>query len=339
MNSRYSRQILFSPIGEKGQDLLREKHVLIIGAGALGSGSAEMLARAGVGKLTIVDRDYIDWSNLQRQQLYAEQDAIDHLPKAIAAKNRLERINHEVEIDAVVTDVTGEALEGYSQDVDVIIDATDNFEIRFLINDVSQKHRIPWVYGACVGSYGLSYTIVPGETPCLHCLLQSIPLGGATCDTNGIIAPAVSQVVSYQVTETLKLLIGDHKALRRNLVSFDLWSNEHTSLDVQRLKKTDCPSCGVQASYPYLKKENESKTTVLCGRNTVQIRNPHRNNVDLQVYKKTLQGKVHDLLCNEYVLAFSTEDKRLVMFRDGRVMVHGTKDLREAKSIYHRYFG
>lgn len=339
MNSRYSRQILFSPIGEKGQKLLREKHVLIIGAGALGSGSAEMLARAGVGKLTIVDRDYIDWSNLQRQQLYAEQDAIDHLPKAIAAKNRLERINHEVEIDAVVTDVTGEALEGYSQDVDVIIDATDNFEIRFLINDVSQKHCIPWVYGACVGSYGLSYTIVPGETPCLHCLLQSIPLGGATCDTNGIIAPAVSQVVSYQVTETLKLLIGDHKALRRNLVSFDLWSNEHTSLDVQRLKKTDCPSCGVQASYPYLKKENESKTTVLCGRNTVQIRNPHRNNVDLQVYKKTLQGKVHDLLCNEYVLAFSTEDKRLVMFRDGRVMVHGTKDLREAKSIYHRYFG
>ncbi|WP_379970156.1 thiazole biosynthesis adenylyltransferase ThiF [Ectobacillus sp. sgz5001026] len=339
MISRYSRQILFSPIGDKGQELLREKHVLVIGAGALGSGNAEMLARAGVGKLTIVDRDYIDWSNLQRQQLYVEQDAINHLPKAIAAKTRLEQINHEVEIAAYVTDVTAESLEDFSRDVDVIVDATDNFEIRFLINDISQKHRIPWVYGACVGSYGLSYTIVPGETPCLHCLLQSIPLGGATCDTNGIIAPAVSQVVSYQVTETLKLLVGDHKALRRNLVSFDLWNNEHTSLDVQRLRKADCPSCGMHASYPYLKKENESKTTVLCGRNTVQIRNPHRKNVDLQLYKKTLQGTVQDLLCNEYVLAFSTEDKRLVMFRDGRVMVHGTKDLREAKSIYHRYFG
>ncbi|WP_416828621.1 thiazole biosynthesis adenylyltransferase ThiF [Ectobacillus polymachus] len=339
MNSRYSRQILFPPIGDKGQKQLHEKHVLIIGAGALGSGNAEMLARAGVGKLTIVDRDYIDWSNLQRQQLYAEQDAIFHIPKAIAAKKRLAEINHEIEVQALVTDVTAAALEEYIQGVDLIIDATDNFEIRFLINDISQKYGIPWIYGACVGSYGLSYTFLPGETPCLYCLLQSIPLGGATCDTNGIIAPAVMQVVSYQVTEALKLLVGDQKALRRTLVSFDIWNNEHTSVNVQSLKKKDCPCCGEQASYPYLNGAHESKTTVLCGRDTVQIRDPHRKDVDLQEYKKTLQESVQDLLCNEYVLAFSAEDKRLVMFRDGRVMVHGTKDIAEARSIYHRYFG
>lgn len=339
MNSRYSRQILFPPIGDKGQKQLHEKHVLIIGAGALGSGNAEMLARAGVGKLTIVDRDYIDWSNLQRQQLYSEQDAIFHIPKAIAAKKRLAAINHEIEVQALVTDVTTAALEEYIQGVDLIMDATDNFEIRFLINDVSQKYGIPWIYGACVGSYGLSYTFLPGETPCLHCLLQSIPLGGATCDTNGIIAPAVMQVVSYQVTEALKLLVGDQKALRRTLVSFDIWNNEHTSVNVQSLKKKDCPCCGEHASYPYLNGAHESKTTVLCGRDTVQIRDPHRKDVDLQEYKKILQESVQDLLCNEYVLAFSAEDKRLVMFRDGRVMVHGTKDIAEARSIYHRYFG
>ncbi|HFK1405185.1 TPA: thiazole biosynthesis adenylyltransferase ThiF [Bacillus cereus] len=339
MNNRYSRQELFSPIGAEGQQKIREKHVLIIGAGALGSANAEMFVRAGVGKITIVDRDYVDWSNLQRQQLYAESDVKNNLPKAIAAKKRLEEINSDVTIKALVQDVTAEELEELVTNVDVIIDATDNFETRFIVNDIAQKYSIPWIYGACVGSYGLSYTILPSKTPCLSCLLQSIPLGGATCDTAGIISPAVSLVVSHQVTEALKLLVEDYESLRDGLVSFDMWKNEYLCMNVQKLRQHNCPSCGENALYPYLNKENTSKTVVLCGRNTVQIRPPHKEEMNFEQYKELLEGRVNDLNVNPYLLSFSVEDKRLVAFKDGRVLVHGTKDISEAKTIYHRYFG
>ncbi|PDZ67033.1 thiamine biosynthesis protein MoeB [Bacillus cereus] len=339
MNNRYSRQELFSPIGEEGQRKIREKHVLIIGAGALGSANAEMFVRAGVGTVTIVDRDYVDWSNLQRQQLYAESDVENNLPKAVAAKKRLEEINREVRIEALVQDVTAEELEELVTNVHVIIDATDNFETRFIVNDIAQKHSIPWIYGACVGSYGLSYTILPSKTPCLSCLLQSIPLGGATCDTAGIISPAVSLVVSHQVTEALKLLVEDYESLRDGLVSFDVWKNEYSCMNVEKLRKHNCPSCGENALYPYLNKENTSKTAVLCGRNTVQIRPPHKEEMDFERYKELLHDRVNDLNVNPYLLSFSVEEKRLVAFKDGRVLVHGTKDISEAKTIYHRYFG
>ncbi|HGH7180500.1 thiazole biosynthesis adenylyltransferase ThiF [Bacillus cereus] len=339
MNNRYSRQELFSPIGEEGQQKIREKHVLIIGAGALGSANAEMFVRAGVGTVTIVDRDYVDWSNLQRQQLYAESDVENNLPKAVAAKKRLEEINSEVRVEALVQDVTAEELEELVINVDVIIDATDNFETRFIVNDIAQKYSIPWIYGACVGSYGLSYTILPSKTPCLSCLLQSIPLGGATCDTAGIISPAVSLVVSHQVTEALKLLVEDYESLRDGLVSFDVWKNEYSCMNVQKLRKHNCPSCGENALYPYLNKENTSKTAVLCGRNTVQIRPPYKEDMDFERYKELLNDRVKDLNVNPYLLSFSVEDKRLVAFKDGRVLVHGTKDISEAKTIYHRYFG
>ena len=339
MNNRYSRQELFSPIGEEGQQKIREKHVLIIGAGALGSANAEMFVRAGVGTVTIVDRDYVDWSNLQRQQLYAESDVENNLPKAVAAKKRLEEINSEVRVEALVQDVTAEELEELVTNVDVMIDATDNFETRFIVNDMAQKYSIPWIYGACVGSYGLSYTILPSKTPCLSCLLQSIPLGGATCDTAGIISPAVSLVVSHQVTEALKLLVEDYESLRDGLVSFDVWKNEYSCMNVQKLRKHNCPSCGENALYPYLNKENTSKTAVLCGRNTVQIRPPHKEEIDFERYKELLHDRVNDLNVNPYLLSFSVEEKRLVAFKDGRVLVHGTKDISEAKTIYHRYFG
>ncbi|OOR28295.1 thiazole biosynthesis adenylyltransferase ThiF [Bacillus wiedmannii] len=339
MNNRYSRQELFSPIGEEGQRKIREKHVLIIGAGALGSANAEMFVRAGVGTVTIVDRDYVDWSNLQRQQLYAESDVENNLPKAVAAKKRLEEINSEVRVEALVQDVTAEELEELVTNVDVIIDATDNFETRFIVNDIAQKYSIPWVYGACVGSYGLSYTILPSKTPCLSCLLQSIPLGGATCDTAGIISPAVSLVVSHQVTEALKLLVEDYELLRDGLVSFDVWKNEYSCMNVQTLRKHNCPSCGENAIYPYLNKENTSKTAVLCGRNTVQIRPPHKEEMDFERYKELLKDRVNNLNVNPYLISFSVEEKRLVAFKDGRVLVHGTKDISEAKTIYHRYFG
>ncbi|EMN7731134.1 MULTISPECIES: thiazole biosynthesis adenylyltransferase ThiF [Bacillus] len=339
MNNRYSRQELFSPIGAEGQQRIREKHVLIIGAGALGSANAEMFVRAGVGKITIVDRDYVDWSNLQRQQLYAESDVKNNLPKAIAAKKRLEEINSDVTIKALVQDVTAEELEELVTNVDVIIDATDNFETRFIVNDIAQKYSIPWIYGACVGSYGLSYTIIPSKTPCLSCLLQSIPLGGVTCDTAGIISPAVSLVVSHQVTEALKLLVEDYESLRDGLVSFDMWKNEYSCMNVQKLRQHNCSSCGENALYRYLNKENTSKTAVLCGRNTVQIRPPHKEEMNFEQYKELLEGRVNDLNVNPYLLSFSVEDKRLVAFKDGRVLVHGTKDISEAKTIYHRYFG
>ncbi|KAA0762069.1 thiazole biosynthesis adenylyltransferase ThiF [Bacillus sp. SH5-2] len=339
MNNRYSRQELFSPIGEEGQQKIREKHVLIIGAGALGSANAEMFVRAGVGTVTIVDRDYVDWSNLQRQQLYAESDVENNLPKAVAAKKRLEEINSEVRVEALVQDVTAEELEELVTNVDVIIDATDNFETRFIVNDIAQKYAIPWIYGACVGSYGLSYTILPSKTPCLSCLLQSIPLGGATCDTAGIISPAVSLVVSHQVTEALKLLVEDYESLRDGLASFDVWKNEYSCMNVQKLRKHNCPSCGENALYPYLNKENTSKTAVLCGRNTVQIRPPYKEEMNFERYKELLNDRVKDLNVNPYLLSFSVEEKRLVAFKDGRVLVHGTKDISEAKTIYHRYFG
>ncbi|QUW32408.1 thiazole biosynthesis adenylyltransferase ThiF [Bacillus cereus] len=339
MNNRYSRQELFSPIGEEGQQKIREKHVLIIGAGALGSANAEMFVRAGVGTVTIVDRDYVDWSNLQRQQLYAESDVENNLPKAVAAKKRLEEINSEVRVKALVQDVTAEELEELVTNVNVMIDATDNFETRFIVNDIAQKYSIPWIYGACVGSYGLSYTILPSKTPCLSCLLQSIPLGGATCDTAGIISPAVSLVVSHQVTEALKLLVEDYESLRDGLVSFDIWKNEYSCMNVQKLRKHNCPSCGENALYPYLNKENTSKTAVLCGRNTVQIRPPYKEEMDFERYKELLNDRVNDLNVNPYLLSFSVEEKRLVAFKDGRVLVHGTKDISEAKTVYHRYFG
>lgn len=339
MNSRYSRQVLFSPIGAQGQEKLQKKHVLIIGAGALGSGSAEMLARAGVGRITIADRDYVDWSNLQRQQLYAEQDVEEHLPKAIAAQKRLQAINKEIETVAYIQDVTASELEQLVHDVDLLIDATDNFETRFLINDVAQKYNIPWIYGACVGSYGLTYTILPGETPCLSCLLESIPLGIATCDTAGIISPAVSMVVSHQVTEALKLLTDNKDTLQRRLISFDVWQNEYSTMNVQPLKKPRCPSCGEGAVYPYLQQENQTKTTVLCGRDTVQIRMPFSGEIRTEEHAKLLEDKVEQLFVNPYLLSFTADDKRLVLFRDGRVLVHGTKHIAEAKSLYHRYFG
>lgn len=282
MNNRYSRQVLFLPIGKDGQEKISTKHVLIIGAGALGSANAEALVRAGIGQLTIVDRDYVEWSNLQRQQLYTEQDAEKRLPKAIAAKNRLTSINSSVSIEAVVADASVLELEKWAQKADLIIDGTDNFETRMMINDIAQKYKVPWIYGACVGSYGVSYTIIPEKTPCLSCLLETVPLGGVTCDTAGIIGPAVNMVAANQITEALKILVGDLESLRNKLVSFDLWKNQHRTIKVDKLKKEDCPSCGNNRSYPFLTFENQTKTTMLCGRDTVQIRPPSPVTRDLE---------------------------------------------------------
>lgn len=338
MNGRYSRQTLFPPIGKAGQQRLREKHVLIIGVGALGTQSAEMLTRAGIGRLTIVDRDYIEWSNLQRQYLFTEEDAKKRLPKAIAAKRRLTNINSDVQINAHVMDVTPNELESLVADVDIMLDATDNFDIRMMMNDMSQRENIPWIYGSCVGSYGISYTIIPGETPCLHCLLGSIPIGGETCDTAGIIQPAAAQVVIHQTTEVLKLLTEDDESLRHKLVSFDLWKNEVVQMDIRSLKDNDCPSCSDGATYPFLTFDEQTKTAVLCGRESVQVRPPHLQERNLQAVANKLKNLSGNIEMNDFLLSFTMDDERMVLFKDGRALIHGTQDVDYAKTLYHRYF-
>ncbi|MBZ9536645.1 ThiF family adenylyltransferase [Cytobacillus oceanisediminis] len=336
---RYSRQILFSSIGTEGQREIRTKHVLIIGVGALGSSIAEMLCRSGIGNLTIIDRDYVEKSNLQRQQLYTEQDAKERIPKAAAAERRLMEINRECSIKSIVGEATVELLEQLAKSVDIIMDATDNMEIRMIVNDIAVKHEIPWIYGACVGSSGMSYTIVPGETPCLHCLIKSMPMTGMTCDTVGIIAPTVQLVVSHQVTEALKILVGDKASLRGTFLTFDLWKNEHHNIKVNRVKREDCPTCGENPTYPFLKKENQTKTAVLCGRETVQIRPSNPKDIPFQQLEESLQKKGYTVRQNQFLLSVQLEANRVVLFKDGRALIHETNDVVYAKTLYDQLLG
>lgn len=337
--NRYHRQILFAPIGESGQEKLGQSHVLIIGAGALGSSSAEALTRAGVGHITLIDRDYVEESNLQRQQLFSEKDMEQKMPKAIAARQRLSEVNSHVKIDAIVGDAEVDILRKIVPEADLIIDATDNFETRLLLNDMAQKYQKPWIYGAIVASYGVTFTVVPEKTPCLQCLQEYIPVNGATCDSVGVIQPVVQKVVSQQVTEALKLLTGNEAALSGKLISFDLWNNEHVEIDVASLRKADCPSCSEKRSYPNLAYDSRLKTAVLCGRNTVQLR-PQRKQTDLNEVAKELQKNDQiKLFQNPYLLSFEVDSFRIVLFQDGRALVHGTMDQMEAKNIYHRYLG
>ncbi|WP_041086070.1 MoeB/ThiF family adenylyltransferase [Jeotgalibacillus soli] len=339
MQERYSRQELFNPIGKSGQNKISDKHVLLIGAGALGTGNAEALVRAGVGTITIVDRDYVEASNLQRQQLYSEEDAKKRMPKAIAAKERLSQINSSVTIHAKIMDASFAELSSLAQDVDLMIDATDNYDTRLIINDAAQKYNVPWIYGACVGSYGMTFTIIPGETPCLQCLWDNIPMsGGQTCDTAGIISPAVNMVVSYQTAEALKILVEDWQALRGKLVMFDLWENTHTEINVKKVKKKNCPSCGEQAYFPYLSNEKLMKTAVLCGRDTVQFRPSEKKTIDLTEIESVFSSQGLVVQRNPYLLSVTFAPHRVVVFYDGRVLVHGTNNVTEAKKYYHRIF-
>ncbi|MDR4984905.1 molybdopterin-synthase adenylyltransferase MoeB [Bacillus cereus] len=337
MQERYSRQILFSEIGEMGQRKIREKHVLLIGAGALGAANAEALVRMGIGKLTIADRDYVEWSNLQRQQLYTEEDAQRCKPKAIAAAEHLKKINSEVEIVPVVEDVTMQEMEELTKEVDLILDATDNFDTRLLINDISQKENIPWIYGGCIGSYGVTYTILPGKTPCFRCLMNH-PTNGATCDTAGIIQPAVQMVVVNQVTEAMKILVDDYQSLRGTMLSFDIWDNQYLSLKVNRQKKSTCPSCGNVRTYPSLTFESQMKTEVLCGRNTVQVRPGIEKTLNLEEIQKRLQKSLN-VKKTPYLLSFLVDEYRFVLFTDGRAFIHGTNDMKIAKRLYTKYIG
>lgn len=338
MENRYAKQELYSFIGKEGQQKIQNKHVLIVGAGALGSSSAEMLVRSGIGALTIVDRDYVEWSNLQRQQLYTEADVEEALPKAYAAEKRLRGINREVKINAYVLDADYEQLEPLLKNVNVILDATDNFDIRFILNDLSQKWEIPFIYSACVGSFGSTYTSRPGKTPCLQCLLKQIPLTGATCDNEGIISPIVQLMTAHQVSECLKLLVEDEASLRSTFLSVDLWKNQHYGFNVEKAKRADCLSCGVNKTFPYLQYGAQTKTAVLCGRNTVQFRPSHQQDFQLDWLEKKLKNR-GTIKRNPFLLSCEVEPYRLVFFQDGRVLIHGTSDIPTAKNLYYSLLG
>lgn len=334
---RYSRQILFAPIGKMGQKQLLESRAAVIGLGALGTVIANSLARAGVGYLKLVDRDIVDESNLQRQILYTEEDARKLLPKAKAAEEKLRSINSEISYDIVVEDVNHTNILEIIGDVHLVFDATDNFETRFLINEACVKKNIPWIHGACVGSSGFTFTIIPGETACLACFLGKIPPAGTfeTCDTAGIISPAVNIVASLQVCEGLKLLTGNYAFLNRKAVYFDLWENRFTELEITR--GNGCSVCD-EGAFELLSGKFSQQGSFLCGRNMVQILPPVPLTLSLEKLAEKLKplGNVNS---SAFLLKFSSGEYELIIFPDGRALISGTSDLKLARSLYARYIG
>lgn len=332
-NDRYSRQAYFLPIGEKGQKELAKKKVFIIGAGALGTYAAETMARAGIGQMTIMDRDYVEWSNLQRQAMYTEEDARNLSPKATAAARHLRAINSEIAVRGIVGELNAVSPPGQLEDADIWIDATDNFETRLVINDLSQKYGIPWIYGGAAGAAGTTFTFIPGETPCLACLIKNMPLLSESCDHAGVIAPIIQWVSAHQTAEALKWLVGDKAALRKTLLYKNLWMNEQASIHVQTFKSEDCPSCGRKRTYPYLH-ASDSRAKVLCGRDTVHVYPEGSVHPDLQGIKWRLRQKKLPYIDRDEVVQVLWNGRRIVFFSDGRALIHGLDDPEEAKRIY-----
>jgi molybdopterin-synthase adenylyltransferase len=344
MNSeqRYRKQTLFTPIGEEGQARLARGRALVVGCGALGSVISETLVRAGVGFVRIVDRDFVEISNLQRQVLFDEQDVAERLPKAVAASRKLAAINSGVRVDPIVADVRADNVLELVDGIDVIVDGTDNFETRLLINDASLETNIPWVNGGCVGSHGQVMTILPGETPCFRCLVEDVPEPGSseTCDTAGVIGPAVNIVASLECVDALKILTGKRDEIEPVLTVIDVWEGTFRRLKIGELRaKGDCPACG-RGERAWLHGERASQTAVLCGRNAVQISPAEKRDVDLHEAAGRLrqQGMVFE---NPYLvrLALSEPACEITLFRDGRAIVQGTEDAGVARSLYARYVG
>lgn len=358
--ARYHRQMLLPGFGEAGQTKLAESTALLLGCGALGSVAADMLARAGVGHLVIVDRDFVELTNLQRQVLFDEDDVAAAMPKAEAAKRKLARINSSVEVTAIVDDINHTNIERLAGSADILIDGLDNFETRYLANDVAVKHALPYVYGAAVGTTGMAFPILPhGDgsaaweshdgrnfaTPCFRCLFDEAPPPGssATCDTIGVIGPAVGIVANHEVAEALKILTGNYDRVARTLLNLDLWSNDTMQLKVAGARdKGDCPTCR-HRRFDYLDGKTGSTAATLCGRNAVQLRHRQRaEGIDLEAVGGRLErhGKVRR---NDFILQadISDSNKRfeISLFPDGRAIVKGTDDIAEARNIYARYVG
>ena len=341
MNERYSRQILFAGIGREGQERLRGARVLIVGCGALGSTQAEALARAGVGQLRVVDRDFVEESNLQRQTLFTERDARERIPKAVACARRLAEINGDVTVEAEVADVYQGNVERLIKNCDLVLDGTDNFSTRYLLNEACVKHGVSWVYGAAVGSYGVTMTVRPRRTPCLRCVFEEAPAAASapTCDTAGVIMPIISVVAAVQVTEALKLLTGHDADLHRSLMQFDVWRNEWRRIALQGEPAADCPVCA-HARYEMLEAEVGELAAALCGRDAVQLRpaRPQASPIDLSALAERLRA-AGEVKVNEYLVRLRVGQYELTIFRDARAIIRGTDDLNTARTLYTRYVG
>ena len=332
---RYSRQVLFSGIGRAGQEKLSAAHIALVGCGATGAAAAGLLARAGIGTLTLIDRDYVEESNLQRQVLFDEADVRDALPKAEAARRKIALFNSEVKVNAAVADLTPGNIHELLQGASLILDATDNFETRYLLNDYAVEQRKPWIYSAAVGAYAVTMNILPGKTACLACIFPEAP-GGAveTCDTSGILNSAVNLAASLAVTEAMKYVTGAHDKMRRTLLSCDLWSNEWSEVKAAA-PRIGCPVCG-QRDFRHLRGEGRPHIT-LCGRNSVQI-HEHSRPVDLAAMAVRLEAH-GNVRFNSMLLRFEREKHVITLFADGRAIVQGTTDVALARSLYARFIG
>lgn len=338
MNERYSRQILFREIGKAGQEKLLNSRVLLVGCGALGASHAEMLARAGIGDLRIVDRDFVEFTNLQRQTLYSEQDALERLPKAVAARNRIAAINSEIKVEALIADVNYSNIESLLANRDLVIDGTDNFQVRYLVNDACVKLGIPWIYGAAVSSYGATMTIIPGETPCLRCIFEEMPGAGSspTCDTAGVIMPIISTVSAVQVAEALKILTGQTQYLHRSLMQIDIWQNDWRKIKLAG-PVPECKACGERV-FEFLESDAQEFSAVLCGRDAVQVMPPNDTIIDLETLAEKLSA-VADVKHNEYLVRFMADGHEITVFQDARAIIKGIDDIAAARSLYAKYIG
>jgi molybdopterin/thiamine biosynthesis adenylyltransferase len=337
-DDRYSRQIRFTPIGAAGQQKIANARVALIGAGALGTVSAELLVRAGVGFLRIIDRDFVELSNLQRQSLYDEDDVRNNLPKAIAAAAKLKRINSTVHIEPIVDDVNPSTVEDYIKDVDLVLDALDNFETRFVINDACAKHLRPWIYSSAVGSYGLVMPIVPAKSPCLRCMIGSLPAPGSspTCDTAGVIGPITHIIASIQVAEALKWITGTGETKDLQLITYDVWTHRFHRMSLGADVMKECPVCA-EGRFDYLNGA-PLRTVTLCGRNAVQLIPAIRSDLEFSQLSDAI-GDSGIVQYNEFLLRWSSPPFELTLFKDGRAIVKGTEDPGTARSVYTKIVG
>ena len=333
---RYEKQMLFQEIGSEGQIKLLNKKVVIIGCGALGTVISNNLVRSGVGFIKLIDRDYIEISNLQRQILFDEEDIKNNIPKAVAAANKLKLINSSIVIESILTDVNSKNIESLCEGMDVIMDATDNLQTRYLINDISIKLNIPWVYGGAIGSTGMVHTIIPHETPCLRCMFPEIPPIGSTdtCDTVGVLNSITSIVASLQSMEAIKLLLDKNDAVIKGLHYIDIWANEFESIDLNIDKS--CAACG-EKRFDFLDRATD-EAVYLCGKNSIQI-NPLQKNISVEEIINRLKTLNIEVKQNAYFIKFTVEDVQFTLFYDGRAMLKNTADINKAMSLYAKYVG
>lgn len=348
-SQRYAKQTLFSPVGEEGQLRLANSSVLLVGCGALGCVLADSLVRAGVGKIRIVDRDFVEASNLQRQILFTEADAEGHLPKAIAAQNRLSQINSSILIEAIVADVTESNLPKFASSVDLILDGTDNFEIRYLINDVALETNTPWIFTGCTGSTGQMMPVIPFKTGCLRCLMPDAPPPGATetCDTAGVLGPAVTAIASMQAAVALRLLVEQHLYADepdqlndlKQLTIVDVWNQTQRAVDCQSLPAANCPACQ-GGERKWLHGRESGQSTVLCGRNAVQVSPATSMSLSLDELANRFRPFA-EVSSNRFLVRANLAESeiQLTVFPDGRTIVKGTEDPAVARSIVARWIG